>query len=229
MVPRASRVREGALPTVSRLLSDGNLRPVGQRDERVSEKEDLDTWFRQEVLPLEPALMRFLRRNWRDEEDLPDFRQELYANIYDSARKGGRPTHARAFIFTAARNMLISNMRRLRVIPIDRVADLGELNVSGIVDLLTPEREALGNEDLHRIQNALNRLPARCRETLWMRRIDGLSQKEVATALGIGERTVEEQMRRAMRQLVAAMLDGPAKLADRVGKAKAKAKAGAGK
>lgn len=194
----------------------------------MSEKEDLDAWFRQEVLPLEPALMRFLRRNWRDGEDLPDFRQELYASIYDSARKNGRPLHTRAFIFTAARNMLISNMRRLRVIPIDRVANLGELDVSGGVDMLTPERETLGREDLRRLQNALNRLPARCREALWMRRIDGLSQKEVATALGIGERTVEEQMRRAMRHLVVAMLDGPPEPAGKAGKT-GEAKAGARK
>lgn len=186
----------------------------------MGEKEELDGWFRQEVLPLEPALMRFLRRNWRDADDLPDFRQELYANLFESARKNGRPAHARAFVFIAARNLLINHMRRSRVIPIDRVANLSELDVNGIVDLLTPEREAEAGEDLRRLQDAMDRLPPRCREALWMRRIDGMSQKEVAVAMGVGERTVEEQMRRAMRQLVAAMLDAPA-AAEPVGGAEA--------
>lgn len=175
----------------------------------MSEKRDLNDWFQREVLPLEPALMRFLRRNWRDADDLPDLRQELYANLYESARKNGPPAHVRAFVFIAARNLLINNMRRSRVIPIDSVANLGELEVNGIVDMLTPEREAEAGEELRRLQGALDRLPPRCREALWMRRIDGLSQKEVAAAMGVGERTVEEQMRRAMRQLVLAMLDGP--------------------
>lgn len=175
----------------------------------MSEKRDLNDWFQREVLPLEPALMRFLRRNWRNPDDLPDLRQELYANLYESAGKHGLPSHVRAFVFIAARNLLINTMRRARVIPIDTVANLGELDVNGIVDMLTPEREAEAGEDLRRLQDAIDRLPSRCREALWMRRIDGLSQKEVAAAMGIGERTVEEQMRRAMRQLVLAMLDTP--------------------
>lgn len=174
----------------------------------MSEQDELRDWFRREVLPLEPVLMRFLRRNWRHEDDLADFRQELYANLYEAARKNGRPAQVRAFVFIAARNLLINSMRRSRVIPIDQVANLSELNVSGVMDMLTPEREASADEDLRRMQTAVNRLPPRCREVLWMRRIEGMSQKEVAAALGIGERTVEEQMRRAMRQLVTAMLDG---------------------
>lgn len=173
----------------------------------MSEQDELNDWFRREVLPLEPVLMRFLRRNWRHEDDLADFRQELYANLYEAARSNGRPTQVRAFVFIAARNLLINSMRRSRVIPIDQVANLSELNVSGAMDLLTPEREASAGEDLQRLQAAVDRLPPRCREVFWKRRIEGMSQKQVASAMGIGERTVEEQMRRAMRQLVIAMLD----------------------
>ena len=46
--------------------------------------ERLDAWFVGEVLPLEPDLMRFLRRNWRNESDVADLRQELYVRLYDA-------------------------------------------------------------------------------------------------------------------------------------------------
>src|SRR5688500_17974208 len=46
--------------------------------------ESLDTWFVREILPLEPALMRFLRRNWRVDQDLADLRQEVYTRVYDA-------------------------------------------------------------------------------------------------------------------------------------------------
>jgi hypothetical protein len=42
----------------------------------------VDLWFVQEVLPLEAALTRFLRRNWREESDILDLRQgTLYAGL----------------------------------------------------------------------------------------------------------------------------------------------------
>ena len=44
----------------------------------------LKAWFFREVLPLEPALMRFLRRNWRNSAELVDLRQDIYARIYDA-------------------------------------------------------------------------------------------------------------------------------------------------
>ncbi len=175
----------------------------------MDEQADLDQWFQEEVLPLEAALTRFLRRNWHNESDLPDFRQELYANIYEAAGKNGLPQQARAFLFVAARNLLINHMRRSRVIHIENVAGIAELDVAGVMDLLTPERQAESREDVSRLQDAIDRLSPRCREVFWMRRIEGRSQKQVAAALGIGLRTVEEQLRRAMRQLVLAMVDQP--------------------
>lgn len=199
----------------------------GQADE-VNQRSDLDEWFQQEVLPLEAALTRFLRRNWGNESDLADFRQELYANVYESVQKNGRPAHARAFVFVAARNLLINSMRRSRVIQIERVANITELDVLGVMDFLTPERQAEASEDLQRLQCAIDGLPPRCREVFWMRRIEGRSQKQVAAALGIGLRTVEEQMRRAMRQLVIAMLEVREEAVENAS-GRAGAEAGAGK
>lgn len=36
----------------------------------MASREELRDWFCREVLPLEPALARFLRRNWRDQEEV---------------------------------------------------------------------------------------------------------------------------------------------------------------
>ena len=58
----------------------------------MDERADLDEWFQQEVLPLESSLTRFLRRNWNNESDLADFRQELYANVYEAAHEMGTHT-----------------------------------------------------------------------------------------------------------------------------------------
>src|SRR5688500_20213164 len=89
----------------------------------------LKAWFFREVLPLEPALMRCLRRNWRNSAELVDLRQDIYARIYDAAREE-LPLQTKAFLFATARNHLINRARRARVISIELVADLEALSVA---------------------------------------------------------------------------------------------------
>ncbi len=47
--------------------------------------------------------------------------------------------------------------------------------------------------------DAFDRLPERCREVVWLRRVEELSQKEVAARMGIGEKTVEKQLAKGVR------------------------------
>lgn len=170
------------------------------------EAQAVDRWFVHEVLPLEAALTRFLRRNWREEADIMDLRQELYVRVYESARNA-LPSYTRGFVFTAARNLLIDQVRRARIVAIDVVADL-ETTATAVTHI-HPERELTARDELRRFQAGLDRLPARCREVVVLRKIDGLSQRQTAERMGIREDTVERQMQLGMRALADFMLGGP--------------------
>jgi RNA polymerase sigma factor (sigma-70 family) len=74
------------------------------------------------------------------------------------------------------------------------------------VDELTPERHASGRAELRLLQVALDALPPRCREVVEMRKVEGLSQRDVAARLGITEDTVERQVANGMRALADALL-----------------------
>lgn len=177
----------------------------------------VDDWFVREVLPLEPALLRFLRRNWRNESEILDLRQELYVRLYEAAREG-LPTHTRAFVFTAARNLLINHVRRERIVSMEAVADLDSLGQA--MDSITPEQQVSSREELRRLQLGLEGLPPRCRQVVMLRRIDGLSQRDVAAQLGISESAVEKHMMNGMRALIDFMLGGSGRLPRRGGDAR---------
>lgn len=170
---------------------------------------EIDAWFMREVLPLEPLLMRFLRRNWRSEADLPDLRQELYVRLYESAR-AALPLQTRPFVLRAARNLLINHVRRGRIVSIEAMAELDSLNLA--VDTITPEQQVSAREELRQLQSGLERLPPRCREVVMLRRIEGLSQREVAARMGVGEDTVEKHMSYGMRALTDFMLGGSGRI-----------------
>jgi RNA polymerase sigma factor (sigma-70 family) len=164
--------------------------------------EALDTWFKREVVVHDEALTRYLRRSWPYPDDIHDLRQETYARMYESARTHV-PTAAKPFIFAIARRLMVDRIRRRRIVAIDSVGDLSVLNV--LVDDVSPERDAAAHQELRQLAEALDELPPKCREVVWMRRIDDLSQKEVAARLGLSEKTVEKHIMKGMKRLTDAV------------------------
>ena len=55
---------------------------------------------------------------------------------------------------------------------------------------------------------SFDQLPLKCRETVWLRRVDRLPQKQVAARLGVTEKTVEKHLMKGMRLLTEALLGG---------------------
>jgi len=166
--------------------------------------EPLHSWFKREVMIHDEALTRYLRRHWPHPEDIHDLRQETYVRLFESARTH-IPDAVRPFIFVIARSLMADRIRRQRIVAIDSTGDLEALNVV-VDDRPSPERDTTAHQALRRLAEALDCLPAKCREVVWMRRIDDLSQKEVAARLGLSEKTVEGHVTKGMKRLTDAIL-----------------------
>lgn len=160
-----------------------------------------DQWFAEEVLPLEGALTAYLRRAWPNRSDVDDLRQEVYVRVYEAGRQE-RPEAASHFVFRVARNLLIDRLRHQRVVTIDLVADLNDLSV--LSDEVPADRVLSGRQELARLERAMAKLPARCRDVFVLRKVEGLSQRETAARLGCSQSTVEKQVIKAMRALASA-------------------------
>jgi RNA polymerase sigma factor (sigma-70 family) len=156
-----------------------------------ADSANVDAWFVREVLPLESALRKFLRRGWRNESDIRDLCQDVYMEIYKAAQKE-IPVSASSFTFAVARNVLVDRVRREQIVSIEAVADLEVLGIS--VDEPGPDRSVMARQDLRRLQAALDRLPERWREAVVMRKVEGLSLPEIAARMGIAERTVSQHL-----------------------------------
>lgn len=158
----------------------------------------LDAWFVTEILAHEPALVQYLRRAWPHADELHDLRQEVYVRVYEAAGKM-RPQQPKSFLFATARHLMTDRLRRGRVVSIEPAGDFESLNV--LIDEVSPERRFSARQIVKRLAEAFDRLPDRCREIVWLRRVDDLPQKEVAQRLGITEKAVEKQVAKGMRLL----------------------------
>lgn len=165
---------------------------------------DLDRWFATEILSHEAALTRYLRRLWVNHAEVPDFRQEIYIRVYESAAKV-RPTAPKAFLFATARNFVADKFRRERIVSIDYTQDLDALNV--LVDELSPDQRLSARQELRCLCSALDQLSDDCRDVIWLRRVEGLSQREAARRLGMPEGTLESHLCRGLRALTKAVFE----------------------
>jgi RNA polymerase sigma factor (sigma-70 family) len=163
----------------------------------------LDDWFEAEVLRHEVALTQFLRRCWPNQDDVPDLRQEVYVRVYESAARQ-RPDSPRAFLLATARNLVLDRVRRERIVSIELTQDFDSPSV--LVEGISPEQRVNARQELRRLYQAIDQLSANCRAVVWLRRVDGLSQREVAQKLGMQEGTVASHLARGLKVLTKVVL-----------------------
>jgi RNA polymerase sigma-70 factor (ECF subfamily) len=147
-------------------------------------------WFAQEVLPHEPQLRSWLQARFLAASDVDDVVQEAYARLWRARATGGIAC-PRAFVFVTARNLALNRLRHERL---ERPPGTSEIDALALLDERTSIPDSIAQaEDLKLLLEAIQSLPERCRQIVTLRKIYGLSQKEVAARLGISEATVETQ------------------------------------
>lgn len=169
-------------------------------------------WFCREVLPLEPSLLRFIRRNWPVADDATDLMHDVYELAITGARSA-IPHHTPGYLFTVARNHLINRAKRARIVSFDLVADLE--TVVADVDMFEAERQLHARDALRRVQAGLERLSPRVREIVLLRKLEGLDVAETSARLGIGKDAVNHQLAMGMKALADYMLGGTGKIVRR--------------
>jgi RNA polymerase sigma-70 factor (ECF subfamily) len=158
---------------------------------------DLELWYREQVLVHEPALRAYLRKVFPIVTDVDNMVQETFVRVLE-ARRTSNIENVRGYVFATARNQALALMRRREIIPIDSLAELEALDIT-TDEPGVPEKVGLRLE-LELLNQAIQSLPERCREVLTLRKIEGLSQREIAARLGIAEHTVEAQVANGMRR-----------------------------
>lgn len=150
-------------------------------------------WLGRYVLPHEPAMRAWLRRRHLGGLDVDDIIQETYTRLV-AAESVAHIHDAKSYAFQIAGSVVIDHLRRMKVVSIASVPDLDILEV--VSDEPSPERQVIDRDELHRLAGMIARLPGKVRDVFTLRRVYGLSQREVAVKLGIAESTVEKHMSR---------------------------------
>jgi RNA polymerase sigma-70 factor (ECF subfamily) len=165
------------------------------------EESEHAKWFVDEVMPHEPILRAYLRRKFPQlTTEVDDVVQESFLKTF-RAKAEGKLHSARGFLFTAAHNLALDIFRRRqRISPVERrLADAQALTIENP----SPAECSIHAQELELLTEAIESLPVRCRQVLKLRKIYGLSHREIGIQLGISERTVNVQVGIGLRRCAA--------------------------
>lgn len=149
----------------------------------------------------ERDLFHFLNHRVRSIATAEDIIQDLYLKICDVSDHA-ETQNPRAYLYTMAANMAVDHQRRE-----SRRATLrGEMAayLTEPMDIATPERFTLARDELERLQSAMTALHPTNRRILYLSRIEGLSQREIAAAVGLSSTAVFKRLRMIMDHLAKA-------------------------
>jgi RNA polymerase sigma-70 factor (ECF subfamily) len=144
-------------------------------------------------------LRAWLQSRFPAESDIDDIVQESYVRVLQ-AWTTGPIASPKAFLFAVARNLVLGRVRHEKVVGSSDY--LAESAFENVLDESADVPNAVARaQELELLTLAIQSLPTRCRQIITLRKLYGLSQKEVAAQLGISEHTVEAQGTIGLRKL----------------------------
>jgi RNA polymerase sigma-70 factor, ECF subfamily len=163
--------------------------------------EDLHRAHRERV-------MRLCRVLLVDPDEAADVVQDVFLKLHRARAVETRPMDWGAWLTRVAVNACRDRRRsgwwrRWR----ERGVALDELALPAMIR--TPEDEVIGREEQRRVWERVRRLPARQREVLALRLVEGLATDETAAALGVSPGTVKRHLFRAVHSLRRALGEMP--------------------
>ena len=161
-------------------------------------------WVARDVIVHEAPLRAWLRRTM-SVDDVEDIVQESYCRIA-SLSDVSHIRSGRAYLFTTARMLVLERIRRSRVVNIEAAVEIEKIDPAD--NCPSPEQVVAGQQELRRVKRLIDGLPERCRDVFRMRKIEGMSQREVAAAMNLSEHTVENDVAKGLRLILKIVADG---------------------
>ncbi len=160
---------------------------------QAGEPTALDELFRRHYASLCQVALRFVN----NETEAEDIVQELFVSIWEKRDKQRDELASVApYLRRATRNRSLNYLRDQKRIPVD--SEEIPITIAAPDQADQPLEQAELRAQIH---GAIDALPERCRLVFVMSKIEDMTHKEIASALDISPKTVENQMTRAYRYL----------------------------
>jgi RNA polymerase sigma-70 factor (ECF subfamily) len=168
-------------------------------------KNDDTDAFKNFFFLLQPGIYKFLLRFLSDPDAAKDLTQDTFINFWTHRHQLDSSKSAKAYLFKIARNLAVNYLDRNHFdVKITSRQD------EFLAAIINPEEEYDKHFLMNEFQQAVNKLPERCRATFILCKYEGFEYSEIAEILNVSLQTVKNQMNKALsilKKLLAAHLE----------------------
>jgi RNA polymerase sigma-70 factor (ECF subfamily) len=158
------------------------------------------------------TLERYVRRFLGNGEDAADVSQEAFLRAY-AAELGDATPMSEALLYTVARNLALTELRKRTFRATDAMGDLAELQLHDPSS--NPEAHMERQQMIAAVEIAMARMSPKCLEVFRLRKMEDASHAAIAKQLDISTKTVERHMTHALQLCHEALLEKTAKTSAR--------------
>lgn len=148
---------------------------------------------------LYPALFSYVRGIVRDEDLANDLLQDMFVKLWMKKTFIGPIGNVKSYFFTTIRSLALNHIRQSKL-QNKKLENLAFADIQFSAEELNFEREE-GLERTRTISLALEKLPERQREILYLRFYEGMDYDQIVTVTGIKYQSVLNHIHRAVQRL----------------------------
>lgn len=158
---------------------------------RQSDKVAFRTLFNQYYKELVGTAVNILK----NEDKGKDAVQEVFLQVWKNRANLEIRSSLRSYLKRGVINRSLNQINYAKnFVAEDKLLEHSSSNISALDELALQDLETA-------LQAALDQLPERCRLVFVMKRLEGMSHKEISETLGISPKTIENQITKAMKAL----------------------------
>ncbi len=133
----------------------------------------------------------------RDQEEAKDIVQKTFYKLWDQREMLEIHTSVKSYLYRMVHNNCLNKIKQHKI----RSEHNQFIGYESDASVNNTENSVMENELQKRIEDAIEKLPPRCREVFKMSRFQQLSYAEISKELNITTNTVETQVVKALRVL----------------------------
>ncbi len=142
------------------------------------------------------ACLAYMTTLTQDAAAAEDITQQSFIVLWEKRATLHDAKAAKQYLYLTARNLFIDRYRHLK----SRQNVYAQLKHEALRNRIEEDRDLLELR-IEKLKAAVNQLPPRCQEILYLNKQEGLKYAEIATHLNISVKTVEAQMRIAFNKI----------------------------
>lgn len=126
---------------------------------------------------------------------------DVFLSVWQNRNQLEKIHAVKTWLLVITRNQAISYLRKENIASVVSIQDIPNIDDYFIPYIQLPDHQLISQEEVRRINDAINTLPPKCKEVFMLAKIEKLPYKEISQILNISVKTINIHISKAITSI----------------------------